>query len=65
MAKFVKVDTYCNGDTFPELINLDNIDRIAIGPNILFFSGARESQLIRVSITDESMQNLLNILGKD
>lgn len=37
MAKFVKVDTYCNGDTFPELINLDNIDRIAIGPNILFF----------------------------
>ena len=63
MAKFFKVDTCYQGETFPEFINLDNVDRIAVGPNILFFSRAREDRLVRVSITNESMKRLLEFLG--
>ena len=36
MAKFFKVDTCYQGETFPEFINLDNVDRIAVGPNIYY-----------------------------
>lgn len=63
MAKFFKVDTRFQGETFPEIINLENISRIAIGPDIVFLSGLSDSSVSRVYLTSESMQNLLKFLG--
>ena len=62
MAKFFKVDTRYQGETFTELINLDNVNRITLGANIIFFKGAGEEQLIRISITSESMHKLIEYL---
>lgn len=63
MAKFLKVDTRYQGETFPEIINLDNISRIAIGPEMVFLSGMSDSSVSRVYLTSESMHKLLNHLN--
>lgn len=65
MAKFLKVDTRYQGETFSEIINLDNISRIAIGPDIVFFSGMLDSSVSRVSLTSESMHKLLKYLDME
>lgn len=59
MAKFFKVDTRFQGETFPEIINLDSIVRIAIGPEIVFLSGVSDSTVSKVYLTSESMTKLL------
>lgn len=59
MAKFLKVDTRYQGEIFPEIINLDNISRIAIGPEIVFLSGVSDSTVSKVYLTSESMTKLL------
>lgn len=65
MAKFLKVDTRYQGETFPEIINLDNIGRIAIGPEMVFLSGMSDSSVSRVSLTSESMHKLLEHLDME
>lgn len=65
MAKFLKVDTRYQGEIFPEIINLDNISRIAIGPEMVFLSGMSDSSVSRVSLTSESMHKLLEQLDME
>lgn len=36
MAKFVQIQTCEQGNTHDELINIEDISRIALGPNLLF-----------------------------
>lgn len=50
MAKFFKVDTRFQGETFPEIINLDSIVRIAIGPEIVFLSDVSEVQYLKSTL---------------
>lgn len=59
MANFLKVDTRYQGETFPEIINIDSISRIAIGPEIVFLSGVSDSTVSKVYLTSESMTKLL------
>lgn len=65
MAKFFKVDTRFQEETFPEIINLDNISRIAIGPDIVFLSGISDSSVSKVYLTSESMHKLLKHLDME
>lgn len=41
MAKFVRIQTCDREHTNDELINIEDISRIALGPNILFLSYSR------------------------
>ncbi len=65
MTKFFKVYTRYQGETFPKIINLDNISRIAISPDIVFLSGMLDSSVSRVSLTSESMHKLLKYLDME
>lgn len=65
MAKFVKIETCNRGVVEEELINIDDISRIALGPNTLFlrtphgFGGCNE---YNHSITQKSVDKLLKVL---
>ncbi len=36
MAKFIEIESCCGGHFIDELINIEDISRIVLGPNILF-----------------------------
>ena len=62
MAKFVKIQTCEQGNTHDELINIEDISRIALGPNLLFLRTPYGNGENRHSITQESVDKLLKVL---
>lgn len=62
MAKFVQIQTCYRGIVEDELINIEDISRICLGPNILFLRtpyGVGEHHL---NITKKSVDKLLKVL---
>ena len=62
MAKFVEIQSCYKGYIEYELINIDDISRIGLGPNILFLKSPCNSTERRISITQKSVDKLLNVL---
>lgn len=62
MAKFVKIQTCEQGHTHNELINIEDISRIALGPNLLFLRTPYGNGEHRHSITQKSVDKLLKVL---
>ena len=62
MAKFVKIQTCEQGNTHDELINIEDISRIALGPNLLFLRTPYGNGEHRHSITQKSVDKLLKVL---
>lgn len=55
MAKFVQIQTCYRGNIEDELINIEDISRIALGPNILCLKPHMEM----MNITTASLKNRL------
>lgn len=62
MAKFVQIQTCYRGNIEDELINIEDISRIALGPNLLFLRTPYGNGEHRHSITQESVDKLLKVL---
>ena len=62
MAKFVEIQSCYRGDIEYELINIDDISRIVLGPNTLFLKSPFSSPERQISITQKSVDKLLNVL---
>ena len=62
MAKFVRIQTCERGNTHDELINIEDISRIALGPNILYIRTPYGNGYYNHSITQESVDKLLKVL---
>lgn len=53
MTKFVKIQSCYRGNTEDELINIDDISRICLGPNILFL-GKQVLEIVLDLLKDDS-----------
>ena len=62
MAKFVEIQSCYRGHIEYELVNIDDISRIGLGPNILFLRSPYSSTERQISITQKSVDKLLNVL---
>lgn len=62
MAKFIEIESCCRGHFTDELINIDDISRIVLGPNTLFLKSPFNSPERQISITQKSVDKLLNVL---
>lgn len=62
MAKFVRIQTCEQGNTHDELINIEDISRIALGPNLLFLRTPYGNGNYNHNITQESVDKLLKVL---
>lgn len=62
MAKFVQIQTCYRGNIEDELINIEDISHIALGPNLLFLRTPYGNGEHRHSITQESVDKLLKVL---
>lgn len=62
MAKFVQIQTCERGNTHDELINIEDISRIALGPNILCLKTSYGNGEHHHNITQESVDKLLKVL---
>ena len=51
MAKFIEVETYFQGHSHIEILNIDDIGHISVGPNLIFLKTpyADGSNMARVS----------------
>lgn len=58
MTKFVKIQSCYRGNT----INIDDISRICLGPNILFLRTPYNLGEHHISITQNSVDKLLKVL---
>jgi len=61
MTKFVKIQSCYRGNTEDELINIDDIGRICLGPNILFLRTPYNLGEHHISITQNSVDKLLKV----
>ena len=62
MTKFVKIQSCYRGHTEDELINIDDISRICLCPNILFLRTPYNLGEHHISITKDSVDKLLKEL---
>ena len=65
MAKFIEVETYFQGHSNIEILNIDDIGHISVGPNLIFLKTpyADGSKIARVSSeTIEKLEKLLEVV---
>lgn len=62
MAKFVEIQSCYRGHIEYELVNIDDISRIVLGLNTLFLKNPSDSPQRELSITQKSVDKLLNVL---
>ena len=68
MAKFIEVETYFQGHSHIEILNIDDIGHISVGPNLIFLKTpyADGSNKARVSSeTIEKLEKLLEVVEVD
>lgn len=64
MAKFVEIETWYQGHSHIEILNIDDIGHISVGPNLVFLKTpyADGSNIARVSSeTIEKLEKLLEV----
>lgn len=68
MAKFIEVETYFQGHSHIEILNIDDIGHISVGPNLILLKTpyADGSNMARVSSkTIEKLEKLLEVVEVD
>lgn len=62
MAKFIEVETYFQGHSHIEILNIDDIGHISVGPNLIHLKTpyADGSNMARVS--SKTIEKLMDIL---
>lgn len=62
MNKFVEIETWYQGHSRIEILNIDDIGRIAVGPNIIFLKTPYADGSNMTSVSSETIKKLMDIL---
>lgn len=62
MAKFIEVDTYFQGHSHIEILNIDDIGHISVGPNLIFLKTPYAGGSNTARVSSETIEKLMDIL---
>lgn len=62
MAKFIEVETYFQGHSHIEILNIDDIGHISVGPNIIFLKTPYADGSNMTNVSSETIEKLMDIL---
>lgn len=62
MGKFIEIETYFQGDSHIEILNIDDIGHISVGPNVIFLKTPYANGSNMASVSSETIEKLMDIL---
>lgn len=62
MAKFIEVETYFQGHSYIEILNIDDIGHISVGPNVIFLKTPYADGSNMASVSSETIEKLGKLL---
>lgn len=63
MAKFIEIETFLQGHSHIEILNVEDIGHISVGPNLIFLKTPFSDGSNRVSVSSETIDKLKHILN--
>lgn len=63
MAKFIEIETFFQGYSHFEILNVEDIGHISVGPNLIFLKTPFADGSNRVSVSSETIDKLRHILN--
>ena len=63
MAKFIEIETFFQGHSHIEILNVEDIGHISVGPNSIFLKTPFSDGSNRVSVSSETIDKLKHILN--
>lgn len=63
MAKFIEIETFFQGHSHIEILNVEDIGHISVGPNLIFLKTSFSDGSNRVSVSSETIDKLKHILN--
>lgn len=63
MAKFIEIETFFQGHSHFEILNVEDIGHISVGPNLIFLKTPFADSSNRVSVSSETIDKLKHILN--
>lgn len=63
MAKFIEIETFFQGNSHIEILNVEDIGHISVGPNLIFLRTHFSDGSNRVSVSSETIDKLKHILN--
>lgn len=54
MAKFIEIETFLQGHSHIEILNVEDIGHISVGPNLIFLKTPFSDGSNRVSVSSET-----------
>lgn len=62
MNKFVEIETWYQGHSHIEILNIDDIGHITVGPNIIFLKTPHADGSNMTRVSSETIEKLMDIL---
>ena len=62
MAEFIEIETYFQGNSDIEILNISDIGHISVGPNIIFLKTPYADGSNRARVSSETIKKLMDIL---
>lgn len=63
MAKFIEIETFLQGHSHIEILNVEDIGHISVGPNLIFLKTPFCNGSNMVSVSSETIDKLKHILN--
>lgn len=63
MAKFIEIETFLQGHSHIEILNVEDIGHISVGPNLIFLKTPFADGSNRVSVSSGTIDKLKHILN--
>lgn len=62
MAKFIEIETWYQGHSHIEILNIDDIGHISVGPNRIFLKTPYADGSNMTTVSSETIEKLMDIL---
>lgn len=62
MAKFIEVETYFQGHSHIEILNIDDIGHISVGPNLILLRTPYADGSNKARVSSKTIEKLMDIL---
>lgn len=62
MAKFIEIETWLQGYSHIEILNIDDIGHISVGPNVISLKTSYADGSNTASVSSETIEKLMGIL---
>lgn len=62
MAKFIEIETWYQGHSHIEILNIDDIGHISVGPNLIFLKTPYADGSNMTNVSSATIEKLMDIL---